>query len=189
MTLTTLDPATALVVIDLQNGVLAIPKAHPNEQIVANAAALADAFRHHGLPVVLVRVAGGSAGRTEQPPRAGQGELPAGWADLIPELNQQPSDHEIVKRAWGAFHETDLHEHLTGLGVTQLVLAGVSTSIGVETTARHAYEHGYNVTLAVDAMTDSAADAHEHTVTRIFPRLGETGTTEEIIELLGTIRP
>ena len=69
------------------------------------------------------------------------------------------------------------------LGVTQVVIAGVATSIGVESTARHAHEHGFHVTLAVDAMTDMNADAHHNSITRIFPRLGETGTTQEIIEL------
>ena len=182
MAVTSLDAKTALITIDLQGGILALPKAHPNEQIVGNAAALADAFRRRDLPVVLVRVTGGANGRTEQPRR--MGDLPAGWADLVPELNQQPSDHEVVKRTWGAFHETGLDEHLKERGVTQVVIAGISTSIGVESTARQAYERGYNVTLAVDAMTDSVAEAHENSVTRIFPRLGETGTTQEILDLL-----
>jgi len=70
------------------------------------------------------------------------------------------------------------------LGVTQVVIAGIATSIGVESTARYAYELGFNVTLAVDAMTDMNLDAHINSVTRIFPRLGETGTTQEIIDLL-----
>lgn len=90
----------------------------------------------------------------------------------------------MTKRSWGAFTNTDLYEHLRELGVTQVVIAGVATSIGVESTARQAYEHGFHVTLAVDAMTDMNPDAHHNSVTRIFPRLGETGTTDEIIELI-----
>ena len=78
--------------------------------------------------------------------------------------------------------------HLKKLGVTQVVIAGVATSIGVESTARYAHELGFNVTLAVDAMTDMNADAHTNSVTRIFPRLGETGTSREIIDLLGSSR-
>jgi len=143
---------------------------------------LADAFRRHGLPVVLVNVAGGAPGRAEQ--TRSIRDFPAGWTDLIPELNQQPTDHTVTKRTWGAFTNTGLEKHLRDLGVTQVVIAGVSTSIGVESTARHGYENGFHVTLAVDAMTDMNADAHQNTVTRIFPRLGETGTTQEIIELL-----
>ena len=182
MALTTLDPNTALIVIDLQKGIVAYPTAHPAAEIVKQASALADAFRRHGLPIVLVNVTGGAPGRTEQ--ARNLGELPADWAELVPELNQQPTDHAVTKRTWGAFTHTDLDEHLKKLGVTQVVIVGVATSIGVESTARHAYENGYNITLAVDAMTDMNADAHQNSVTRIFPRLGETGTTQEIIELL-----
>ncbi len=189
MAVTTLDPKTALVVIDLQNGILTLPTAHPVDEVVTHAGALADAFRSHGLPVVLVNVAGGAPGRTEQAPRsAGVRQRPAGWADLVPELNQQPDDHTVTKRTWGAFHETGLDEHLKALGVTQVVIAGVATSAGVESTARHAHELGFNVTLAVDAMTDTNPDAHLNSITRIFPRLGETGATQEIVDLLDSSR-
>ena len=183
MAATTLDPMTALVVVDLQRGIVSLPTAHPVADILKHAGALADAFRSRGLPVVLVNVAGGAPGRTEQARSIAQ--RPAGWADLVPELNRRPEDHTVTKRTWGAFTNTDLEAHLKRLGVTQVVIAGVATSIGVESTARQAYEHGFNVTLAVDAMTDMSADAHVNSITRIFPRLGETGTTQEIIGLLG----
>jgi nicotinamidase-related amidase len=187
MAVTTLDPKSALVIIDMQKGILGLSTAHPVAEIVENAAALTGAFRSHGLPVVLVNVAGRAPGRTEQTGTGGT--PPAGWADFVPELNQQPEDHTITKLRWGAFTGTGLHEHLVNLGVTQVVIAGVATSIGVESTARHAHEHGFNVTLAVDAMTDANADAHANSITRIFPRLGETGTTAEIIGLLSDLRP
>ena len=186
MPLTTLDPAVALVVIDLQKGIVGMPTVHPAGEVVTHAGALADAFRRHRLPIVLVNVVGAASGRTEQARRTG--ELPAGWADLVPELNRQPDDHTVTKRTWGAFTNTDLEAHLKSLGVTQVVIAGVATSIGVESTARHAHECGFNVTLAVDAMTDTNPDAHVNSVTRIFPRLGETGTTGEIIALLDKSR-
>jgi nicotinamidase-related amidase len=179
---TTLDPKTALVVIDLQKGIVSMPTVHPANDVVRHARELADAFRRHGLPVVLVNVAGGAPGRAEQ--TRSIRDFPAGWTDLVPELNQQPTDHTVTKRTWGAFTNTGLEKHLRDLGVTQVVIAGVSTSIGVESTARHAYEKDFHVTLAVDAMTDMNADAHQNSITRIFPRLGETGTTQEIIELL-----
>ena len=182
MPISTLDLKIALVVIDLQKGILAMAAAQPIDEVVRQASALADAFRRHGLPVVLVNVTGGAPGRAEQArPR---GPFPEGFADLAPELNRQPQDHLVTKQTWGAFTGTDLAAHLHGLGVTQVVLAGVATSIGVESTARYAYELGFNVALAVDAMTDLNPDAHTNSVTRIFPRLGETGTTQEIIRLL-----
>jgi nicotinamidase-related amidase len=186
MAITALDPKTALIIIDLQMGFLASTTAHPIGKVVEHAAALADAFRLHDLPVVLVNVAAGAPGRTEQVrPR---GEFPAGWTDLVPELNQQPEDHTITKRTWGAFTNTGLDEHLRKLGVTQVVIAGITTSIGVESTARQAHELGFNVTLATDAMTDRSPDAHNNSVTHIFPRLGETGTTWEIVALLDSTR-
>ncbi|EQD71945.1 isochorismatase hydrolase [mine drainage metagenome] len=187
MALTTLDAQTALVVIDLQKGIVALPTAHPVAAVVKHARALAAAFRSHGLPVVLVNVAGGAPGRTEQARRLGG--LPDDWADLVAELDRQPQDHTVTKRTWGAFTGTDLAEHLRKLGVTQVVIAGVATSIGVESTARQAYERGFNVALAVDAMTDMSPEAHLNSVTRIFPRLGETGTTREIIDLLAQSHP
>ncbi|MGA3247725.1 MAG: isochorismatase family protein [Paraburkholderia sp.] len=183
MAVTTLDPKTALIVIDLQNGILALPTAHPTEEVVKQSRVLLDAFRAHKLPVVLVNVAGGAPGRTEQARHTGA--FPAGWTDLAAELNQQPEDHLVTKHTWGAFTGTDLEQHLKSLAVTQVVIIGVATAIGVESTARQAYELGFNVTLAVDAMTDLNADTHHNAIARIFPRLGETGTTSEIVALLG----
>lgn len=186
MALTTLDPKTALVVIDLQKGIVSLPLAHPAGDVVTRAARLAAAFRRHRLPVVLVNVAGGAPGRTEQA-RPG-GPLAPDWTDFVAELDRQPEDHAVTKRTWGAFTGTGLAEHLGRLGVTQVVLAGIATSIGVESTARQAHEHGFHVTLAVDAMTDMRPEAHANSLERIFPRLGETGTTEEVLALLDATR-
>lgn len=182
MPITTLDPNTALIVIDLQKGIVARQTAHPVADVIANAASLAKAFRRHSLPVVLVNVTGGAPGRAES--TLSRAEYPAGWADLVPELDRQPSDHTVTKRTWGAFTNTDLRAHLAKHGVTQVVIAGIATSLGVESTARFAHELGFNVTLAIDAMTDMSLDAHTNSIQRIFPRLGETGTTREIIGLL-----
>jgi nicotinamidase-related amidase len=185
MAVSALDPKTALIIIDLQKGIVSLPTVHPAAEIVKHASTLADAFRRYGLPVVLVNVNGTPPGRTEQ---TRSPEFPAGWDDLVPELNRQPQDHTVTKRQWGAFTNTDLDAHLQRLDVTQVVIAGIATSIGVESTARNAHEFGFNVTLAVDAMTDRNADAHANSITRIFPRLGETGTTREIIDLLAGTR-
>lgn len=182
MPATTLDPVCALVVIDLQKGLAGYPTIHPVGDVVANAARLASAFRGAALPVVLVNVTGGAPGRTEQ--QRSMGELPADWAEIMSELDPQPSDIRVTKRSWGAFPHTDLEAQLRKAGATQIVLCGIATSIGVESTAREAYALGFNVTLATDAMTDLDTGAHENSITKIFPRLGETATTKEIIELL-----
>lgn len=182
MTVTTLDPKSALIVIDLQVGIVSLPSVHPMDTVVKRASALTEAFRRHGLPVILVNVAGGAPGRSERP--MGQREFPPGWTDLIPELNRQPQDHVVTKRSPGAFTNTGLLEHLRASGVTQVVIVGVATSNGVEATARQAYEFGFNIAFATDAMTDRDAEAHHNSVARIFPRIGETGTTQEVIDLL-----
>lgn len=182
MPITTLDPKTALIVVDLQKGIVAVPTAHPVTEVITNASALAEAFRRHHLPVVLVTVDGGAPGRTEQPRVSF--ERPDGWTDLVPELEQHPDDHTVVKRTWGAFTNTDLDEYLRGNGVTQVVVVGVATTAGVESTARHAHENGFSVTLPIDAMTDRSLEAHDNSVTTVFPRIGETGTTADIIRLL-----
>ncbi len=180
--LTILDQKTALIVVDLQKGIVGFPTAHPAGEIVKRAAALAEVFRSRGLPVVLVNVDGAAPGRTEQARR--RGALAADWAEFVSELNRQPEDHIVTKQTWGAFMNTDLDAYLKGRGVTQVVIAGISTSSGVESTARQAYEHGFNVTLAIDAMTDLNPDTHINSVTRIFPKLGETGTAQEIADLI-----
>ncbi len=183
MPLTALDRNTALIVIDLQKGMLDLPLIQPIEEIVTRSRELIDAFRAEGLSVVLVNVAGRAPGRTEQGPR----RIPVvadGWTDLLPELNPQPGDILVTKRSWGVFATTDLEDQLKAKGVTQVVVTGVSTSVGVESTARQAYEQGFNVTVALDAIADVREEAHAYSIRNIFPRLGETGSTHEILSLL-----
>jgi nicotinamidase-related amidase len=132
--------------------------------------------------VVLVNVAGGAPGRTETPPRTSPAA--ADWAELVPQLEASSTDHLVTKFQWGAFQGTSLDHYLRRREVTQIVLTGVATSIGVESTARNAYELGYNVCLVIDAMADRDAEAHGHSVQKIFPRLGETGTTDDVLKLL-----
>lgn len=182
MPLTCLDPVTALIVIDLQNGIVALPTAHPPAGIVEKANQLTAAFRRHHLPVVLVNVAAAPPGRTEKPRH--DGPLPDDWADLVAELHRTDTDHLVTKRSWGAFTGTGLEEYLRARSVTQVVVIGIATAIGVESTARQAHELGFNVTLATDAMTDLSADTHHNSITRMFPRLGETGSTADLIALL-----
>ena len=184
MALTTLDPRTALIVVDLQKALLSMPTVHPIAEVVARAGRLAEAFRGRGLPVVLVNVASGPKTRSERPSRVG--ELAPELLAFASELQQAPSDHVVTKRGWGAFTNTGLEAWLRSSGVTQVAMAGVATSIGVESTARQAQEFGFNVALAVDAMTDTNPQAHANSVERIFPRLGETGSTQDILDRLAS---
>ncbi|MET7538159.1 hydrolase [Streptomyces sp. NPDC055059] len=193
MALTTLDARTALVVIDLQKGIVGAPTVpYTGAEVVARSVELADAFRSHGLPVVLVRVSAAADGADAVPGRnetqGRTGARPEGWDVIVDELSGHPEDITVTKRNWGAFFGTDLDLQLRRRGITQVVMTGVATSIGVESSARAAHEHGYHVTLATDAMTDLDVEAHRNSVERIFPRLGETGTTQEITELLAKTR-
>jgi nicotinamidase-related amidase len=185
MAITMLDPKTALLVVDLQKGIVGLPTAHPIGGVIEKTVALLETFRERELPVVLINVNGSPPGRTER--SFSVKGMPADSSDLIPELKQQPSDHLVTKRTRGAFTHTDLEKYLRENGVTQVVITGVATGAGVESTARQAHELGFNVTLAIDAMTDLDADVHHNSVTRIFPKMSETGTTQQIIELLAAI--
>jgi nicotinamidase-related amidase len=182
MSLTKLDAKAALIVIDLQKGIAGQPMLHPTGEIVDRAAQLARAFREQNLPVVLVNVTGAAPGRTD----AGRPQFspPADWVEIMPQLEQSPRDLLIGKQRWGAFIGTSLNEYLRQHEITQVFLTGIATSIGVESTARSAYDYGYHVVLVVDAMTDRDADSHRHSVEKIFPRLGETNTTGEVLKLL-----
>lgn len=183
MTFTGLDRQTALLVIDLQQGIVGLPLVHPVDEVIGRASALIEAFRRAGRPIVLVNVAGSPPGRTDR----GSGNrqaFPDGFTELIPELGQQPEDIVVTKYARSAFSGTGLTERLRDLGVTQVVVIGIATSIGVQLTARSAHEDGFSVALPVDAMTDLDSAAHDHSVSQVFPTIAETGTTDDLLRLL-----
>ncbi|HEY4152677.1 MAG TPA: isochorismatase family protein [Pseudolysinimonas sp.] len=184
MPVTELDPVTALLVVDLQKGVIGLPVQPSPDTVVANAVRLIHAFRAHALPLVLINAAGGASGRTEFSAAMAAMPRPEGWDELVPELGAQAGDILITKRTWGAFTGTDLDKQLRAHNVTQVVVVGIATSAGVESTARQAHEHGYHVTLATDAMADRSPEVHGNSIGAIFPRLGETGTTDDVLALL-----
>ncbi|NKJ00949.1 cysteine hydrolase [Novosphingobium sp. SG707] len=180
-----LDQRAALLTIDLQEAFRAMPATSPIPEIFARAAELGHAFRAHGLPVVLVNVKPNPSGPTRRVdgnrPRPA---APENAADLVPELEAQPADLRITKHSWSAFYETGLHDRLQELGVTEVVIIGIATSIGVEATARAAYERGYNLTIAVDAVADRDQTAHDYSMSRVFPRIGQTATSADILAAL-----
>lgn len=182
MALTQLDPIAALIVIDLQKGIVAFPTAHPSREIINRSAQLAQAFRERGLPVILVNVtARDPAPELSNIPKC---ELPSEWTDLVPELDLQPCDYLVTKQRVGAFIGTPLDEFLRKQGVTQIVLTGIATSIAVESTGRCGYDFGYNVVFVTDAMTDVDRDAHRYCIENVFPRFGETGSTDTVLKAL-----
>ena len=195
--ITTIDKRTALVLIDLQKGVVRMDTVHPVINILLKVSMLVDVFRAANLPIVIVHVNPMGAAWTKT--RVEKSTLPQnpvmhtlarmvmpvmGFTDIVPEIKIQPQDILIEKKAWNAFFQTSLNKELKKREITQLVLAGISTSIGVEGTARAASELGYNLIFAIDAMTDKVLEAHENSINNIFPRIGELGTVMEITRKL-----
>jgi nicotinamidase-related amidase len=185
MALTELDEKAALIVIDLQRGIRSMLAGPAIDGVVEHAAALAGAFRARRLPVVLVNVSEPAPGRTEI--RRPGGAFPADWTELLAELGSGPEDVVVTKKRPGAFIGTRLDERLKELGVTQIFMSGVSTSMGVESTARSGVDLGYHVVFVTDAMMDREAEVHADCVAKIFPRLGETTSTRDVLERLRVV--
>ncbi|WP_316824215.1 isochorismatase family protein [Pedobacter miscanthi] len=183
---TSLDKKTALVLIDLQKGIMQFPIAKPVNEILEKAAALVSAFHKANLPVVVVNVDPTKSllNTLRTDANAKFTSFPDEWFEIAPEIKTIESDIFITKHTWNAFTNPNLDIELKKRGITGIVLAGISTSVGVEGTARAASEYGYNITFAEDAIADTNADAHEHSIKRIFPRLGEVDEVDKIIDAL-----
>lgn len=187
-----LDPrTTALVLIDLQNGILAIPLApHSAAQILANATTLARRLTELGGTVVLVHVAFADnyADRpnrpVDQPMQAPPGGWPAGWSEFSPDIGALHADVIITKRQWGAFHGTELDLQLRRRGIDTILLGGVATNFGVESTAREGWQHNYAVVVAEDASTSIGEQLHRFSVETILPRVSRVRSTAEILTAL-----
>jgi len=182
---------TALIIIDLQKGIVRMPlEPRSSNEVVQNAGRLAAALRSRGAFIVVVRVTGSPDGKDrlhpdcDSPMMAGV-KRPDDWADLVPEMAPQPGDHVITKRQWGAFYGTDLDLQLRRRGITTIVLCGISTGYGVESTARDAYERSYEQIFAEDAMAARSAAEHEHVIRHVFPRIGRVRSTAQILTVLG----
>ena len=184
MPLSRVDETPALIVIDMQKGIVSLPTVHPVGPVIDRIANLCASFRARGFPVVLVNVTGRPPGRVEM---ARTFSPPPDWADLIPELARQPDDYVVTKENVGAFYGTALERILRRRQVTQVFLCGIATGSGVEATARQAYDCGYNVVAVTDAMTDLDPDMHDRAVTKVFPRIGETALTAQVAARLAEI--
>ena len=179
---------TALVVIDLQKGIAAMPTApYEAKSVIANAAKLAEAFRKNNMPVFLVRVSGSPDGKDRLNPIV-DGEnpwanrkMPADWSEIVLEMGPEENDFVITKKQWGAFYGTELDLQLRRRKIDNIVLCGIATNIGVESTARFAFEYGYQQIFAEDAMASRSAEEHNFTVKTTFPRMGRVRSTEDVL--------
>ena len=182
---------TAIVVIDLQKGIAARPtRPYAADTVITNAAKLVNACRKNRMPVFLVHVNAtpGTALSVisdetfQRPP----GQMPPDWAEFVPQLAPAPSDIIITKKQWGAFYGTDLDLQLRRRQLDTIVLCGIATDFGVESTARFAYEYGYQQIFAEDAMASMSDEQHHAAVNFIFRRIGRVRKTEEILGALGS---
>ena len=187
-----LDPRkTALVLIDLQKGTLGLPLApYAAAQIIETSAALGRRFADTGGTILPVRVAfaGDQADRPPQavdtPMQLPPGGLPPDWSELAPEIAALPAASVITKRQWGAFHGTELDLQLRRRGITSIVLGGIATNFGVESTAREAWQHNYAVVVAEDACTSLGEDLHRFSIEKVLPRVARVRKAAEIMAAL-----
>lgn len=173
---------TALVLIDLQKGIVSMPG---GKEVVDQAVKLVELFRQNQGFISFVRV-GFLDGQDSLKPELDQensfsGNRPADWDQLVPELGVLGHDYVVTKRQWGAFFGTDLDLQLRRRGIDTIVLCGIATNIGVESTAREAFQRGYNQIFITDAMTTFSQEAHDATIKFIFPRIGKLRTTDEFL--------
>jgi len=177
---------TALVVIDLQRGIAAMPTVpHSNDDVRARSAQLADAFRAKQALVVLVRVDPGPGGilfprpitDVQRPPLGGSPD----FAEIVPEMGPKPGDVIVTKHHPCAFNGTDLDIQLRRRGIQTIVLCGIATNVGVEATARIGFEYGYNLVFADDAMAARDAELHTASVSKYFPTIGRVRRTAQIV--------
>jgi len=182
---------TAIVVIDLQKGITSREtQPHSAKDVIHNASLLLKTFRHNNMPVFLVRVAGSPDQKDRLYPvtdttfNSPPGQMPADWSEIVPELEPKAGGFIITKKQWGAFYGTELDLQLRRRGISVIILCGISTNFGVESTARFAYEYGYNQIFAEDAMASQAKEDHEFVIKKIFPRIGLVRSTQEILEAL-----
>lgn len=179
----------ALVVIDLQEGILPFAGGPwCADHVVNKAATLARHCRQKDIPVFLVRVGWSSdfADALQQPVDSANPphSLPDNWLRFPLALAQEERDIVITKRQWGAFYGTELELQLRRRGIDTLILCGIATNIGVESTARHAWELGFSLIIAEDACSAASQEQHQSSMRYIFPRIARVRSTEEIVAAL-----
>jgi nicotinamidase-related amidase len=182
---------TALVLIDLQKGLLALSTAPYSPALVlANGVRLARSLAAAGGTVVLVRVdfdrdrTAAPQGRTDTPLTVPPGGIPADWAELAPELTAIQPHIVITKRQWSAFFGTELDLQLRRRGITHTIVGGLATNFGVESTARDGWQHNYTVIVAEDACSTFGDDMHRFAVEKTLPRVSLVRKTDAIVAAL-----
>lgn len=180
---------SAIVVIDLQKGITSMPAVpHSTQDVIANSSSILIAARKNKMNVFLVHVTPSPDFKDALYPISETSFQMSGfnpeWSEYVPELNIQPSDILITKHQWGAFYGTGLDLQLRRRGIDTIILCGIATNMGVESTARFAYEFGYNQIFIEDAMSARSKEEHEYPIRYIFPRFGLIRKTNEVLKAL-----
>lgn len=179
--------STALVLIDLQKGIVGRDtKPYKTSEVVSNSVKLVKRFRENNMPIFFVHVDLKNAMplMVESDSSISHGTPPPDWAEFAEELGVTNDDIVVTKRQWGAFYGTDLEQQLRRRNVDTIVLGGIATTYGVESTARFAYEYGFSQIFAEDAMSDLAEEAHRVSVEYVLKRMGRVRKTAEILASL-----
>lgn len=182
---------TALVIIDLQKGIVGRGGFAPysGQEVLDKNELLSKALKNTEALIVFVHVQnyGGEMLNPKTDSQTFSAELPADYSEFVSSLAYDKTASNVIyiaKHNWGAFYGTDLDVQLRRRGIDEIILTGIATTIGCDTTAREAYQHGYNVIAVEDAMTDFNPQLHKGIVENIFPRLGRVRSTEQVLKMI-----
>jgi len=181
-----LDPKkTALVIIDLQKGIVAMQAApHSTAEVTEKSNRLAKALRSKGATVVYVRVDMSDVLRLPVDAPSVFPNMPPSASELAPEAGFQAGDVLITKRHWGAFAGTELEQILKERGIDTVVITGISTNAGVESTVRQGTGLGFAFVIVEDACSARDAEAHRFAFEKTFPRLARVRSADEVLAAL-----
>lgn len=178
---------TALVMIDLEHGIVGRQWApYSGQQVVGNCVLLSQEMRERGGTVIFVRVLLDQLLPlpADKPSHAGSVAPPPEASQLVPEAHVEATDIVITKRQWGAFYGTGLDQLLRRNHIRTIIMAGIATNMGVESTARAAFDRGYELVFAEDAMSSMSAEAHNFACQNLFPVMGRVRSTGHILKAL-----
>lgn len=171
----------ALLVIDLQQGIVELPAQEASQTVIENSRLLGQMFSKKGWPVFIVNVAGRPTGMTQNNQNSSQS---SNWGEIIFCLRDNPNYHYITKYSWGAFHNTALHQRLSELNTSDVYITGIASSMGVDSSARQAFDLNYNVVIVKDAIADVSSVCHSHVCEHIFPKIALLQSTQQVIDSL-----
>ncbi|WP_448951894.1 hydrolase [Labrys neptuniae] len=182
---------TALVMIDLQNWIVSRPVApHSGDDVVDRSLRIAKALRKAGGTVVLVRVLFSDGYRdvvktpVDSPLVLPENRMPPEAVAFDARLNPAKVDVVITKRQWSAFHGTELDLQLRRRGIDTVIVSGIATNFGVESTVRDAFAYNYAAIVAEDATSSFSPEMHRFAIDHVLPRVARIRSSGMIIDAI-----